>query len=724
MVHGIGTAAPRVRADEAALRAALERLERLEAERVRLVEALRTSQLHFDESQRTAHVGSWEWELPAGTLWWSDEACRIFGSNQARWWTQAAFLAFVHPDDREGLRRAAAALDTDGPSPVDTGSSVPMVPRGSSTTSAHSSGTPMTATRFVGTTQDITDAVAADEERTRLVSAIEQTADSIWMQDLNNMVTYVNPAFTRAYGYPPEAIVGRHARLVDSGKHPASYFTDIWATAAAGRTWQGSIINRRMDGTEFEVAAVISGIRDATGRVTSYMQTDRDVTRERALESALEREARERGSIEAALTRIDSTATPEEITSIACSRIVGLSSVDSAFVVILEPDIGWVLPTEGLNADRVPPGTPIPDARRRRLQESAGRGPWVDAWKSSPSDDASARMLTSTGLHSMAYAPFACAGDTIGLIGIAAYDEASAALLVERLPALVTFGSVVGTLIGPRLGMRRHAAVERAAVQAVIDDQAFRPYFQPIVDLNGGAVPGYEALTRFADGRPPGVVFGGAIRAGLGVELETACLTASICAADGLPPEAYLSLNASPALILTGTLGPLLAPVTRPVILEVTEHVAIEDYDAVRTEFAKLGPGIRLAVDDAGAGFASFRHILEFKPDFVKVDIALVRNVDTEPARQALIAGLGYFAVKGGIHLIAEGIETREELESLRTLGVPFGQGFLLGIPRDAGETDPGRPGSACRTRSPDRSPTSPSCAVGSRACRPSGRPG
>ena len=72
----------------------------------------------------------------------------------------------------------------------------------------------------------------------------------------------------------------------------------------------------------------------------------------------------------------------------------------------------------------------------------------------------------------------------------------------------------------------------------------------------------------------------------------------------------------------------------------------------------------------------------------MKIDIGLVRNVDTEPARQALIAGMGYFAVKGGIHLIAEGIETREELESLRALGVPFGQGFLLGVPRDAGETE------------------------------------
>src|SRR6185437_6172524 len=129
---------------------------------------------------------------------------------------------------------------------------------------------------------------------------------------------------------------------------------------------------------------------------------------------------------------------------------------------------------------------------------------WVDAWHPFDDDGAPGRLLTETGLQALAFAPFPCAGDSIGLMGIAAYDEAGAALLVERLPALVTFGSIVGALIGPRLGMRRHAAAERAAVQAVMDDQTFRPYFQPIVDLSDGAVPGYEALTRFVDGRPPG----------------------------------------------------------------------------------------------------------------------------------------------------------------------------------------------------------------------------
>jgi len=109
----------------------------------------------------------------------------------------------------------------------------------------------------------------------------------------------------------------------------------------------------------------------------------------------------------------------------------------------------------------------------------------------------------------------------------------------------------------------------------------------------------------------------------------------------------------------------------------------IDDYPALRHELAALGPTVRLAVDDAGAGYASLRHILELAPDFVKLDIGLIRGIDADPARQALIAGMGYFAVKRRLRLIAEGIETAAELKALRALAVGYGQGYLLGRPQD-----------------------------------------
>jgi EAL domain-containing protein (putative c-di-GMP-specific phosphodiesterase class I) len=225
--------------------------------------------------------------------------------------------------------------------------------------------------------------------------------------------------------------------------------------------------------------------------------------------------------------------------------------------------------------------------------------------------------------------------------------------LVERLRALVTFGSIIGTLIRPGLGARHLEAADRTALQAVIDASAFTPFFQPIVDLWDGSVVGHEALTRFKDGRPPNIVFDTAARAGLGIQLETACLRASIEASHNLPPGGYLSLNASPELVLSGQLGPVLATVARPVVLEITEHVEIDDTPIA----ARLA--IRIVRPPRGRRCASQLPAHPGAARFREDRLDLVRGVDAEPARQALIAGMGYFAVKRKLRLVAEGIETR-----------------------------------------------------------------
>jgi EAL domain-containing protein (putative c-di-GMP-specific phosphodiesterase class I) len=119
---------------------------------------------------------------------------------------------------------------------------------------------------------------------------------------------------------------------------------------------------------------------------------------------------------------------------------------------------------------------------------------------------------------------------------------------------------------------------------------------------------------------------------------------------------------------------------TRRLILELTEHVSIDDYAALRKAIEALG-NADLAVDDAGAGYASLRHILELRPAFAKLDISLVRGIDVDELRQALVAGLVYFALRSGCHLIAEGVESEDEATALRRLGVEFAQGYLFGRP-------------------------------------------
>jgi EAL domain-containing protein (putative c-di-GMP-specific phosphodiesterase class I) len=118
----------------------------------------------------------------------------------------------------------------------------------------------------------------------------------------------------------------------------------------------------------------------------------------------------------------------------------------------------------------------------------------------------------------------------------------------------------------------------------------------------------------------------------------------------------------------------------------VTEQAQIADYEAFRESFAMLRPKMELAVDDAGAGFASLRHILELRPAFVKLDRSLIAGLESDEARQAMIVGLRHFARSVGCRLIAEGIETEAELDVLRTLEIRLAQGFLLGRPGPAAD--------------------------------------
>ena len=231
--------------------------------------------------------------------------------------------------------------------------------------------------------------------------------------------------------------------------------------------------------------------------------------------------------------------------------------------------------------------------------------------------------------------------------------------------------------------LRREAAHRR--IEAAIAQSAFRPVFQPIVELSSRRTVGFEALTRFDDGSRPDETFAAALDCGLGIELETVTLQAALRIGRLLPAGAWLSLNVSPPLAAdAATLGRVLASRSRPLVLEITENEAITDYAPLHEAVLRLGPDVRLAVDDAGAGVANFNHLAELRPDFLKIDAGLVRGVQEDVGRQAAVAGLVHFAASAGCQVIAEGIETDDELAAVRDLGVTLGQGYLLARPSGA----------------------------------------
>ncbi len=174
-------------------------------------------------------------------------------------------------------------------------------------------------------------------------------------------------------------------------------------------------------------------------------------------------------------------------------------------------------------------------------------------------------------------------------------------------------------------------------IRVTLANQGFESVFQPIVELGSGGVVGAEALTRFemTPIRSPDVWFAEAREVGLGVELEMAALRSSLSQLSRLPSGLYLSLNASPDTMMSPEFRDALAdaPAER-VVLELTEHESVDDYELLETTVNRLrSDGVRLAVDDAGAGFSSFRHILKLRPDIIKLDVALTRGIDGDPAR-------------------------------------------------------------------------------------------
>lgn len=258
--------------------------------------------------------------------------------------------------------------------------------------------------------------------------------------------------------------------------------------------------------------------------------------------------------------------------------------------------------------------------------------------------------------------------------------------LNERdLNTLRLFAEFAGRLL------ERHARSEmvysetHTRIRSVLSERAYSTVYQPIVHLLENRIVGFEALARFSASprRSPDQWFSEAGSVGLQQDLEIALIEEALKGLAFLPEHTYLSLNVSPATVLSGALAAALASQSLDrLMLEVTEHASISDYAQIADTLEPLRKqGLRLAVDDAGAGYASFRHILRLKPDVIKLDGSLIRNIDSNTDCRALAAALVRFAEETGSKVVAECIETEAELAVLRVLKVNKAQGYLLGRP-------------------------------------------
>ena len=223
------------------------------------------------------------------------------------------------------------------------------------------------------------------------------------------------------------------------------------------------------------------------------------------------------------------------------------------------------------------------------------------------------------------------------------------------------------------------------SVRAVLNEGSITPVFQPVVELDTLTVVGHEALARFPKPhrRGPAGWFTDAFEVGLGVDLEWLAVTRALPFLSG-EPGGFLALNMSPSTILAIDERHLCDSSLCPrIVIELTEHVPIEDYSALHRALRQLrDAGGRLAADDLGSGYAGFRHLVALQPDIIKLDISLVSGIHLSRSQRALASALAAFALDVGSTVIAEGIEDAAELAVLHELGVPWAQGYYLGRPQ------------------------------------------
>jgi EAL domain-containing protein (putative c-di-GMP-specific phosphodiesterase class I)/GGDEF domain-containing protein len=270
---------------------------------------------------------------------------------------------------------------------------------------------------------------------------------------------------------------------------------------------------------------------------------------------------------------------------------------------------------------------------------------------------------------------------------LAAADEGLAAARTGRRK-VVAFDR--GRLDGVEYnaGYTASLAQRREAILAILHaSETITTVFQPIVSLEDGRTVGFEALSRFRaePSRPPDRWIAEAHAVGLGLDIEVECVRRACRMKDRLPGGAYISVNMSPEAILAPAMDRALgAGSLAGLVIEITEHEAVGDYARLAARLADYrGRGARVAIDDTGAGHASMRHVTQLAPDFIKIDRSLIHDLHLDHAKRALVRSMVTLERELGASVVAEGIESAEELGALRELGVPLGQGFLLARPQD-----------------------------------------
>jgi diguanylate cyclase (GGDEF)-like protein/PAS domain S-box-containing protein len=676
-------------------------------ERKMVEQTLRQSETSLAEAQRIAKLGSWDWDLVRQTVYWSDEAYRIFGvpPSQADV-TYEVFIETVHPDDRASVQHAVdKALQQRKPYDIEhrivhPDGRVRVIHARGEVSFDGNNGNPL---RFVGTVLDVTEQKATEIQLRQAAKVFENTSEGVIITDPGQRIVAVNQAFTRITGYSEDEAKGQKPKLLRSGRHDDDFYRQMWKVIKTTGRWQGEIWNRRKDGVEYPGWLNISEVRDETDEIVNYIGVFADIT-----------------AIKEAQEKLEHTAHHDALTGLP-NRILFRDRLEQGMAAVRRSGKGLALLFIDLDRFKLVNDTLGHDAGDLMLQEVTRR--LVGCLRE---EDTVARMggdefvvilngiaqpedaaLLASRLLVVVGHPLTLAGHEVvpGLsIGISLYPQngEEVDILLKNADAAMYRAKEKGRNCYQYYSNEMtEAGMDRLELESdlrqALEHGELMLHYQPQVDLAEGKIIGVEALIRWQ--HPSRGIISPAVFIPLAEDigligligewvLNTACAAAKAWQAAGLP-FLRIAVNVSGRQISNDNVVDMVAAALQrsglaPQFLEVevTESVVMKDAArAISTLNALKELGISLAIDDFGTGYSSLSYLKRFPINKLKIDKTFVDGLPNEPDDAAIALAIIAMAHSLRLTVIAEGVETEAQLAFLLARGCDEIQGYFFSKP-------------------------------------------
>ncbi len=672
-------------------------------------EALQQSEAQLAEAQRIARIGHFEWSCNNGNMTWSEQICHILATTVASsQHTLEEFLDFIVPDDQNlVVKSMEQAIEDRQPYDIElrvqqaSGNICYVRQQGDAFIDVNGN-----VTHIVGTLQDITEQRLAEIEMRKLSTAIEQIADGIMITDPKGIIEYVNPAITEITGYSQEELIGNTPRILKSGKQGNAFYQRLWKTILQGVVFNEVVINRKKNGQFYFEEKTITPQKNTRGEIISFISSGKDITDRMEAQERLHHLAHHDS-----LTGLPNRILFEDRLAQAIPR--ARLQKQKIAILFLDMDRFKVI-NDSLGHNT---GDIMLKEIALRLSDCVSESDTVSRFGSDEfcvilngiATESDIPKLASKMLSDLAV-PFDCEGRELFIttsIGISLFpdDGDNAQTLLKKADAAMYHSKRKGrNAFQFYTAEDEQQAIERLTLESslrrALERHEFVLYYQPQLSLSSCQVDSYEALLRWQHpeyGLVSPIHFiplleetGMIINVGEWV-LQTACTQEKTNQQSGqfakkvaVNISIYQFRQKDFIQMVERTLkNTRLAP--QYLELEVTEGVLIDDIDETAIKLQELhNLGISLSIDDFGTGYSSMNYLRRLPFDLLKIDRSFVNEVTTNSEDGAIAAAIIALAHSIGLEVVAEGVETTEQLQFLNKLGCDSIQGYLCSPPLPA----------------------------------------